>query len=112
MSYVCFTMNENDRNRARLRYRSHHRGTKEMDLLLGSFADRNIAGFSAGELADYETLLAEPDPDLYDWHAGRAVPPAEKMTGVMQLFIGHQFSAGNKKAAVQDSGHTASGDCQ
>ncbi len=33
------------RRRERLRYRSHHRGTKEMDLLLGSFADRHIHDF-------------------------------------------------------------------
>jgi antitoxin CptB len=78
-------------HRERLRFRSHHRGTKEMDLLLGSFADRHIASFGLAELADYEQLLGEQDPDLYNWVTRQDTPPAEKQTAVLALFLQHQL---------------------
>jgi len=77
--------------RERLRFRSHHRGTKEMDLLLGSFADRYIAIFDEAELAAYEALLSEQDPDLYNWLTRTAIPPEEKHSTVMTLFLQHQL---------------------
>ncbi len=43
--------------RKRLLFRSWHRGTREMDLLLGSFAERNLPGFSADQIELYERLL-------------------------------------------------------
>lgn len=76
-------------NRERLRFRSHHRGTKEMDLLLGSFADKHIANFGMAELAAYEALLGEPDPDLYNWLTRQDTPPADKLTTVLTLFMQH-----------------------
>ena len=63
-----------DKRLARLIYQSHHRGTKEMDLLLGRFAEARLAGFSAGELAQYEALLDASDPDLYNWIMGVEEP--------------------------------------
>ncbi len=48
--------------RKRLRYRSWHRGTKELDLLLGSFADRHLDTFDQGQLARLEILLEVPEP--------------------------------------------------
>jgi antitoxin CptB len=61
----------------RLRIRSWRRGTREMDMILGPFADSELAGFDEGALAAYEELLEENDQDLYDWVSGRsAVSPA------------------------------------
>lgn len=77
--------------RDRLRFRSHHRGTKEMDLLLGSFAAKHLDDFGVTELAEYEALLAEQDQDLYDWLAGRSTPPPEKLTPVLTLFLQHKL---------------------
>lgn len=59
----------------RLRMRSWRRGTKEMDLLLGRFADAALPAMDPATLDDYEALLAEADGDLYGWVAGRAPPP-------------------------------------
>ena len=59
----------------RLIYRSWHRGTREMDLLLGSFADRHVPGFSDEDMDRYEAVLDHSDPDLYDWISGRQKPP-------------------------------------
>ena len=54
-----------DDRRKRLLFRSWHRGTREMDLILGRFADAEIADLSDDELAEFERLLEVPDPDLY-----------------------------------------------
>ncbi|RMD94103.1 MAG: succinate dehydrogenase assembly factor 2 [Alphaproteobacteria bacterium] len=59
----------------RLRLRSWRRGTKEMDLILGTFADEELATMSGEELDLYEALLDEADQDLAAWAMGRAEPP-------------------------------------
>jgi antitoxin CptB len=61
----------------RLRIRSWRRGTREMDLILGPYADAALAALDDGALADYEALLEQPDPDLYAWvcGAGEPAPP-------------------------------------
>jgi antitoxin CptB len=64
------------RRLARLRYRSWHRGTREMDLLLGPYADRHLAELDETALDGYERLLELPDPELFAWFTGYApVPP-------------------------------------
>lgn len=75
--------------RRRLRFRSWHRGTREADLLLGGFADAHIEGFDSADLAAYERLLENPDPDLWDWITGRAPVPAEEDGRVMRMLIDH-----------------------
>lgn len=62
---------------SRLRYRSWRRGTREMDLLLGPFADRHLAGMDEAELAAYERLLDVSEPTLMAWLTGQAEPPPE-----------------------------------
>ena len=57
-------MADSDGRRKRAFYRAHHRGTKEMDLILGSFADAELAHFSEAEIAAFEVLLGLPDPDI------------------------------------------------
>jgi antitoxin CptB len=54
-----------DDRRKRLLYRCWHRGTREMDLILGRFADATIAELSDDDLAQLERLIEVPDPDLY-----------------------------------------------
>jgi antitoxin CptB len=54
-----------DDRRKRLLFRCWHRGTREMDLILGRFADAEIAELTDAELADLESLIDVPDPDLY-----------------------------------------------
>lgn len=59
----------------RLRMRAWHRGTKEMDLLLGGWADRNLAGADDSALDLFERVLAEDDHDLYHWISGQRQAP-------------------------------------
>jgi len=54
-----------DDRRKRLLFRCWHRGTREMDLILGRFADKEIANLNEGELTELERLIEVPDPDLY-----------------------------------------------
>ena len=54
-----------DIRRKRLLFRCWHRGTREMDLILGRFADAEIADLTDDELDELEGLIELPDPDLY-----------------------------------------------
>ena len=76
---------EADVHRARLLFRSWHRGTQESDLLLGSFADHCLAGFDAGQLERFEALLDCSDPDLFEWILGDGPAPAEHDRDVLHL---------------------------
>ena len=75
--------------RKRLKFRSWHRGTREMDLILGSFADRYVPGFSESELERYEEVLNLSDPDLYDWISGQKSPPANLNNPVLDRLLKH-----------------------
>jgi len=61
----------------RLRYRAWHRGTKEMDLMLGPYADARLEGMGREELDRFETLLEEADTDLLKWLMGQEPTPAD-----------------------------------
>ena len=65
-----------DIRRKRLLFRCWHRGTREMDLILGRFADTEIAGLTDDELDQLEHLIDVPDPDLYAALTGDREPPA------------------------------------
>ena len=67
----------------RLLYRSSNRGWKETDLLIGTFAARYLPSLSEHELDDFEALLSESDPDIFDWMTGKAPIPQQFDTGVM-----------------------------
>ena len=66
-----------DDRRKRLLFRCWHRGTREMDLILGRFADAEIATLSDDELGTLERLIELPDPDLYAAVTGDKPLPAE-----------------------------------
>ena len=59
----------------RMTMRSWRRGTKEMDLVLGPFADAHLSALSEAELETYDALLAENDQDLMAWILGQSAPP-------------------------------------
>jgi antitoxin CptB len=74
-----------DTRRKKAYFNSWHRGTREMDLLIGGFADAYLARLTEPQLERYETLLQLPDTDLYNWITGRAAPPAEIDSDILQL---------------------------
>ena len=60
----------------RIRFRAWRRGFREADLILGPFADSHARGLTDEELAAFETLLEQPDHDLYAWIIESAPTPA------------------------------------
>ncbi len=81
-----------DIRRQRLKFRSWHRGTREMDLLMGSFADRHLPDFTSDELDQYEAILQLADPDLYNWITASQPLPPEHDGKVMCLLCAHRFA--------------------
>lgn len=73
--------------RKRLLFRSRHRGTKEMDILLGGFAEDSLGRFSDSELDQFERLLNEADDDLYGWALERMPIPDGAEDSVLRSFI-------------------------
>jgi antitoxin CptB len=71
-----------DDRRKRLLFRCWHRGTREMDLILGRFADAAIADLSDAELEQLEQLIEVPDPDLYAALSGDVLLAPEFRTGL------------------------------
>ena len=62
--------------RRKIAFRAWHRGTREMDLIMGRFADAELAQLDAAGLDSFEALMEQPDPDLYKWVSGEAeIPP-------------------------------------
>jgi len=73
-----------DARRRRLLFRAWHRGTREMDLIMGRFADAMIGGLSEAELDAFERLAEQPEPDVYAWITGDRPVPPEQDTAVFQ----------------------------
>ncbi|HEY4200466.1 MAG TPA: succinate dehydrogenase assembly factor 2 [Devosiaceae bacterium] len=70
--------------RRRMRYRAWHRGTKEMDLIFGPYADAHIDSLSVPELDRLETLMDEEDVDLLKWVLGQEPPRADIDLGMLE----------------------------
>ena len=78
----------------RLKYRAHHRGFREADLLLGAFADSCLEALTPAELEDFESLLLnEQDQDIYDWAIGKEPIPAHLETPLMVRLKAFNFAA-------------------
>ena len=61
--------------RKRLSMRAWRRGMREMDLILGPFADAHLARMDVGELAAFDALLDQNDQDLLPWIIGQQPRP-------------------------------------
>jgi antitoxin CptB len=65
-------MNNKEILKKKIIYRSKHRGSKEMDLLLGSFVDKYINSFDISDLNDLVLLLLVEDQEIYDWYFSKS----------------------------------------
>ena len=80
--------------RKRLRFRAWHRGMREVDLLLGRFADATINELDETELVGFEALLGVPDPDVLSWLTGEQAVPAEDDSPLLRrIFSFHGMTA-------------------
>lgn len=87
--------------RKRLRYRAWHRGTKELDLLLGTFADSHLADMEETELEAFEVLCNLPETILYRWVTGAGTLPDHADDAIAQDLLA--FSRGHLPEILQDA---------
>jgi antitoxin CptB len=64
-----------DQRRKKLQFRAWRRGFREIDLILGRFADATIEALEDEGLDAFEALLDQPDQEVYAWIQGQAAPP-------------------------------------
>jgi antitoxin CptB len=86
-----------DGRRRRLLFRSWHRGIREMDLVLGRFADAQIAVLSDVDLDEFERLLEIPDQQMLAWVIGAEDAPVDIDTALfrrLRAFHGEGTSIG------------------
>ena len=77
-------MTDRDTRLKRLKIRSWRRGTKEMDMILGPFADQSMERLDLVQLDVYEAMLTENDQDLYQWFSRQAPEPA-RYTAILSV---------------------------
>ena len=80
-----------DARRRKLVYRASHRGTKEMDLVLGGFVQKTIAELSEAELDELEAILELPDPSISNWLMGKEPVPPEFDTKLMASILSFSY---------------------
>lgn len=75
--------------RRRVRFRAWHRGIKENDLILGSFADAHVDELSVADLDAFEDLMEAPDQDVYGWVSQTKPVPEQYLTPLMTRLQSH-----------------------
>lgn len=90
MSGTTISSSDLDPRRRKALYRSWHRGMREVDLILGSFADAEIASMNEQELELFERLMGEPDADILKWVTGEAPVPATHDTPVFENILSYR----------------------
>jgi antitoxin CptB len=73
-----------DARRRRILFRAWHRGTREMDLLMGRFANAELGALPEDDLDDLELLMEAPDRDVFSWLTGEIETPANYDTPVFR----------------------------
>jgi antitoxin CptB len=79
-----------DPRRRKVLFRAWHRGMREVDLVLGAFADREIASLSDHELDLFEALMDEADADILKWVTGEVPVPASHDNRVFARILSHR----------------------
>ena len=87
MSGLTRTSDDLTPRRRRVLYHAWHRGTRELDLLLGRFADSAIGTLSDVELDEFEALMEEDDRALFSWILGKAEAPAPYAGGLLDQIM-------------------------
>lgn len=83
-------MDEN--RRSKLRFRAWRRGFRELDLLVGSFADACLDGLDQAGLDEFEALLAVPDWEMYAWLTGQEEIPESRRGPVLAQMIAQRYA--------------------
>lgn len=76
-----------DMRQRKLLFRSWHRGLRELDLVLGTFADAEVENLTEAEIDQYERLLDIPDTDLLACVMGETPMPAEHNSPLFERIL-------------------------
>lgn len=82
-----------DERRRKLKFRAWRRGFREMDLLMGSFADAHIATLDEAELTEFERLLSTPDWEVYAWLIGQKTVPGNYQSPLLTRMMEYRYQA-------------------
>ena len=84
-----------DLRRRKLLFRAWHRGMREVDLIMGRFADHAIGGLAEDDLAQFERLIEEvPDRDVLAWVTGEAPAPTDYDTALFRRMRDFHYQSG------------------
>jgi len=84
MTGLTRTSADLDPRRRRVLFRAWHRGIREMDLIMGRFAEANLKEMADADLDDFELLIEAPDHDLFSWICGSETVPANYDTAIFR----------------------------
>ncbi|HEY5362757.1 MAG TPA: succinate dehydrogenase assembly factor 2 [Aestuariivirga sp.] len=73
--------------RKRLLWRATHRGIKEMDILVGGYAQLHLATMGQTELTHFADLLEIPDQDLLSWATKQSSVPLEQQSAMLEAML-------------------------
>ena len=82
----------NDFLRKKLYFRSSHRGMKELDLLLGNFAQDNLNTMNSIELSEFEEVLNISDQNLYLWYMNKEEVPKQFLSKTLVNLLNYKIS--------------------
>lgn len=88
-----------DTRKKRALWRANHRGTKEMDWLLGKFAEAKLPAMGEAELGQFERFMALPDPELQAWLMAAAGPHGLEFSDLIGEVRAHHGLAGESAPA-------------
>ena len=81
-----------DPRRRKLLFRAWHRGIKEMDLILGGYADAYIAEMPSADLDEFEMILEINDRDLVKWFTNEEPVPGAADTALFRHIAAHALN--------------------
>jgi succinate dehydrogenase flavin-adding protein (antitoxin of CptAB toxin-antitoxin module) len=88
-----------------LLYRSRQRGWLELDLILGSWAERHVFSLSDDELQQFESIVRRENPDLVQWLINKKEVPDDVDCPVMRKLI--DYTHGEGKTWIRKKGNQA-----
>ena len=71
----------------RIIYRANHRGMRELDMLIGQFAEARAASFTPAEADEFERLMDVEEPDLMSWITGQKPTPDDYNTPLFREML-------------------------
>ena len=78
--------------RRKLLFRAQRRGFRELDLYMEQFTDAHLGRLDARQLDEFEAVLNIPDQHVHDWIMGRAEPPQNLRSEVLDLVLSFRYA--------------------